>query len=1109
MKDIAITELRRKLDIAQKEKDNIQLTVDKLKNASKSLNKLIDCQIVDNCKKGLGYENYNAIPPHYTGNFMPPKPDLYFTGLDEFAIKHVVENYDAKTSETKPKDTEAVNTACYVQNIVLVVKSQNKTPYELFHGRTLALSFMKPFRCPITILNTLDHLGKFNGKAKEGFFVGYSLNSKAFRVFNSITRIVEENFHIRFSENTPNVVGCGPDWLFDIDSLTRIMNYEPITASTQSNGFAGTKACDNAGQARMEKEPVKDYILLSLWTVDPPFSQDPKSSQDDGFQPLSDSGKKVDEDPSKGSECRDQEQDDNVNNTNNVNAASTNRNNVVSENISTKLPFDLNMPVLEDISTFNFSSDHEDDDEEANMKNMDTTIQMDVKSAFLYGKIEEEVYVCQPQRFEDPYFLDKMYKVEKALYGLHKAPRAWYETLSTYLLDNGFQKGKIDKTLFIRRYIGDILLVQVYVDDIIFGSTKKELCIAFEKMMHEKFQMSSIGELTFFLGLQVKQKQNGIFTSQDKYVTEILKKYRLVIGSLMYVTSLRPDIMFAVCACARYQVNPKFWTTAKAKSINEEAQIHAKVDRKKVIISEASIRRDLQFLDEGGVDCLPNYTIFKSLALMGIVASAIICLATNQMFNFYKWIFESMGSNLDNESGKFLMYPRKPRREVNEVPQPSDHMKHVTDEAVYKELMTGKDASKQERKIHDIDADEDITLVNDQDDEQMFDVNAAGEVNAASIATSDSVAATMTVDEFTLAQALIEIKSTKPKAKGIYLQEPSESRTTTTISSTKSQDKGKSIMIEELMKLKKKDQTTLDEEVALKLQAEQQAELDKEQRLARENSQPSSPQLVNEDLKQIHLDDLEEMDLRWQMAMLTMRARRFLNKTGRKLSVNDNDTIGFDKSNVECYNCHKWGHFARECRAPRSQDTKHKESTRRIMPMETPALTALVSCDGLGGYDWSDQAEEGPNYALMTYTSTSLNSKIVDNCKKGLGYENYNVVPPPYTKNFMPPKPDLSFTGLDKFAIKPVVENCDAKTSKTKPKDVRKNNDAPIIKEYVLDDEEEEVTQPKIKQKTIKPSIPKIEFVKPKQPKKKARKTVKNVEKPRQNTHRPRGNQRN
>ncbi|GJY41746.1 putative ribonuclease H-like domain-containing protein [Tanacetum coccineum] len=215
--------------------------------------------------------------------------------------------------------------------------------------------------------------------------------------------------------------------------------------------------------------------------------------------------------------------------------------------------------------------------------------QMDVKSAFLYGQIEEEVYVCQPPGFEDPDHPDKVYKVVKALYGLHQAPRAWYDTLANYLLCNGFQRGKIDQTLFIKRQKGHILLVQIYVDDIIFGSTKKELCDEFEKLMKDKFQMSSMGELTFFLGLQVQQKKKGIFISQDKYVHEILRKYnytdvksastptdlekplvqdgdvadvdehlyRSMIGSLMYLTASRPDIMFAVCACARFQVSPK------------------------------------------------------------------------------------------------------------------------------------------------------------------------------------------------------------------------------------------------------------------------------------------------------------------------------------------------------------------------------------------------------------------------------------------------------------------------------------------------------------------------------------------------------------------------
>ncbi|GJY14535.1 hypothetical protein Tco_0384957 [Tanacetum coccineum] len=141
-------------------------------------------------------------------------------------------------------------------------------------------------------------------------------------------------------------------------------------------------------------------------------------------------------------------------------------------------------------------------------------------------------------------------------------------------------------------------------------------------------------------------------------------------------------------------------------------------------------------------------------------------------------------------------------------------------------------------------------------------------------------------------------------------------------------------------------------------------------------SQPNSPQPAHEDLQRIHPDDIEEMDLRWQMAMLTMRARRFLKNTGRKLTVNGNETIVFDKSKVKCYSCHKRGHFARECRAPRNQDNKNKKISRRSVPVETTTSIALVSCDGLGGYNWSDHVEEGPNYALMAYSSSSSDSKL-------------------------------------------------------------------------------------------------------------------------------------
>ncbi|GJY09038.1 hypothetical protein Tco_0377223 [Tanacetum coccineum] len=219
------------------------------------------------------------------------------------------------------------------------------------------------------------------------------------------------------------------------------------------------------------------------------------------------------------------------------------------------------------------------------------------------------------------------------------------------------------------------------------------------------------------------------------------------------------------------------------------------------------------------------------------------------------------------------------------------------------------------------------------------------------------------------------------------------------------------------------------------------------------NTQTNAAKSTNaNNLSNAVIYDLEEMDLRWQMAMLTMRARRFLRNTKRKLTVNGNDTIGFDKSKVKCYNCHKMGYFAREYRASKNQDNRHRESTRRSVPVEKTTSNALISYDGLG--------------------------------------------------NFMPPTPDLSFTGLEEFTsepiiIRPVVENSEAQISETKPKAVRKNNGAPIIEDWVLDSEED-MSQTKIEKKTAKSCFSKIKSIKPKQQEKTARKTVNHVEQNRQ-----------
>nr|GFB16958.1 ribonuclease H-like domain-containing protein [Tanacetum cinerariifolium] len=159
---------------------------------------------------------------------------------------------------------EAVNTACYVQNRVLVTKPQNKTPYALLHGRTPSISFMIPFGCPVTILNTLDSLGKFDGKVDEGFLVGYSVSSKAFRVFNNRTRIVQATLHVNFLENKPNVAGSGPTWLFDIDTLTKTMNYQPVTACNQSNPGVGLQERFDA--EKEGEENVQQYVLFHVWS---------------------------------------------------------------------------------------------------------------------------------------------------------------------------------------------------------------------------------------------------------------------------------------------------------------------------------------------------------------------------------------------------------------------------------------------------------------------------------------------------------------------------------------------------------------------------------------------------------------------------------------------------------------------------------------------------------------------------------------------------------------------------------------------------------------------------------------------------------------------------
>ncbi|GJW14020.1 hypothetical protein Tco_0018153 [Tanacetum coccineum] len=722
VREITIRELRKKLEKIQKEKDSIQFNVDKFENASKSLNKIIECEIIDNCKKGLGYENNNAVPPPYTGNFMPPTLDLSFIGLDEFVNKHVVENSKAMSSKEEPKQQEktARKTVKQVEKHRQNTHSPrgNQRNWNNMMSQKLGSNF-EMFNKACYVCGSFDHLQ-----------VDCKLSSKTVskqRMVKPVWNNAQKVNHQNFAKKThpyakKNMV---PRAVLMKSGLVSINTARQVNA-------AHSKTTANAAR------PMSCLSKIAHSTIKRPIHKN-----------------------------------------------TTFKNSNINQRVNTGNP------------------------------------QMDLQDQ-----------------------------------GVIDSGCSWHMTGTMSYLTN---------------------YEEIDGEYVAFGGNPKGGKITGKGKEKKSIEVNAGDSKLMLLGItyywfKVNAARHNLLLLVLNFLNEQPIRYALTVNPTIYTSCIE-----------------QFWSTVKAKTINEEVQLHALVDGKKIIVTESTVRRDLQLEDAEG----SKTTAWNEFS--STMASAIICLATNKKFNFSKYIFESMVKNLDNVSGKFLMYlrfvqvfvnqqldglpshkriddapshtkkifrnikmvgkamptyayhtptiieslsqpqksqkPRKPKRKDTQVPQSSGPTDIVADEVVHKELgdslaipnevgsqgttsgggprcqetmrdtiaqtrrvessgdedSLGEDASKQERRIDAIDSNEDITLVNVQDDAEMFDVN------------------TLTGDEVFAEQEVV--------AKDVNLT-----------------DKGKGIMVEEPVKtMKKKDQIMLDEEIALKLQAE----IDEEERIAR------------------------------------------------------------------------------------------------------------------------------------------------------------------------------------------------------------------------------------------------------------------------------------
>ncbi|KAI3523650.1 hypothetical protein L1887_01930 [Cichorium endivia] len=543
---------------------------------------------------------------------------------------------------------EAVNTACYTQNRSIIFKRHGKTAYEILKGRSPDISYFHAFGCACFILKQGEHQSKFEAKSDDGIFLGYSAISKAFRVFNVSKRKVIESIHVRFDESTfphqhevhehsvfenlLSPISSGTSDQIIVPSASRSSEDEPPLPHDQpSPNDPPSESSFSLEDSSIVPDPPLDIEReATLPSQSLPVVKDHPVSQVIGdvasrvrtrrlvssnfclyvnFVSLIEP-KKVDEA---------------LHDADWIKAMQDELHEFERHKVWTLVPLPPGKTIIGTRWVFRNKMDEDGivirnkarlvaqgftqmegldyDETFAPVARLEAirlflafasfmkfkVFQMDVKTAFLHGDLPQEVYLKQPPGFCNDSFPNYVYRLDKAVYGLKQAPRAWYDTLATYLLGKGYHRGAIDNTLLIKRSGDDIILAQVYVDDIIFGSTNDKLTDEFANVMSSKFEMSMMGELSFFLGLQVKQSSDGIFISQSKYLQDMLKKfsfseckpaktpmstsvslsadpsgvdvnasfYRGMIGSLLYLTASRPDIVFATSMCARFQAMPK------------------------------------------------------------------------------------------------------------------------------------------------------------------------------------------------------------------------------------------------------------------------------------------------------------------------------------------------------------------------------------------------------------------------------------------------------------------------------------------------------------------------------------------------------------------------